>query len=88
MQTYRFIEHCGPNNDDNLKYRNKNEIDKWLKKDPIKLVENYLSKKNKKFFFDKEKIINKINLEIEKSFNHAKNARFPSSKNLKEHLYG
>ena len=88
LQTYRFIEHCGPNNDDHLKYRNKSEIDKWLKKDPIKLIENYLSKKNNKFFYDKKKITNKINLEIERSFNYAKKARFPSSKNLKENLYG
>jgi len=70
FQTYRFIEHCGPNNDDNLEYRKKSEIDKWLKKDPIKLIENYLIKKNKNFFSEKEKIINKINLEIEKSFNN------------------
>jgi len=88
FQTYRFIEHCGPNNDDNLKYRKKSEIDKWLKKDPIKLIENYLIKKNKNFFSEKEKIINKINLEIEKSFNHAKKARFPAANYLKEHLYG
>ena len=88
FQTYRFIEHCGPNNDDNLKYRDKSEIEKWLDKDPIKLIEKYMSKKNKKFIFEKEKIISKINLEIKKSFNYAKNSKFPSSKRLKEHLYG
>ena len=47
-----------------------------------------MSKKNKKFIFEKEKIISKINLEIKKSFNYAKNSKFPSSKRLKEHLYG
>jgi len=40
------------------------------------------------FFSEKEKIINKINLEIEKSFKHAKKARFPTPNYLKEHLYG
>ena len=25
LNTYRHLEHCGPNNDDNLKYRNKNK---------------------------------------------------------------
>lgn len=88
FQTYRFVEHCGPNNDDNLKYRSKNEIVKWLKKDPIKLIENFLKKKNKKFFLEKKNIINKINLELEKSFSHAKKARFPDLKYLREHLYG
>ena len=68
--------------------RDKSEIEKWLDKDPIKLIEKYMSKKNKKFIFEKEKIISKINLEIKKSFNYAKNSKFPSSKRLKEHLYG
>ena len=53
FQTYRFIEHCGPNNDDNLKYRDKSEIEKWLDKDPIKLIEKNMSKKNKKFIIEK-----------------------------------
>ena len=43
-KTYRYLEHCGPNNDDNLKYRPKKEIEYWLKKDPIKLEINKLKK--------------------------------------------
>ena len=34
--------------------------------------------KKKKFIFEKEKIIIKINLELKKSFNHAKKARVSS----------
>ena len=32
INTFRYLEHCGPNNDDNLNYRDSNEISKWLKK--------------------------------------------------------
>ena len=27
LDTYRYLEHCGPNNDDNLNYRPKKEIE-------------------------------------------------------------
>ena len=39
LDTYRYVEHCGPDNDDHLNYRNKNEVKKWLDDDPI---ENFL----------------------------------------------
>ena len=32
FQTYRWFEHCGPNLDDDLNYRNKDEIAFWKKK--------------------------------------------------------
>ena len=35
LDTYRFLEHCGPNNDDELNYRSKNEILNCQKKYPI-----------------------------------------------------
>lgn len=38
IETYRFHEHCGPNNDDNLNYRPKLEIEMWKKFDQIKLM--------------------------------------------------
>ena len=34
-KTYRYVEHCGPNNDDDLNYRPKNEVNYWKNKDPI-----------------------------------------------------
>ncbi len=34
--TYRWLEHCGPNKDDHLDYRPEAEVDVWFDKDPIK----------------------------------------------------
>ena len=48
MDTYRHLEHCGPNEDDHLNYRNKNEVSFWKKKDPLKVLENKLLKKYKR----------------------------------------
>ena len=44
LDTYRYVEHCGPISDDYLKYRDKNEIKKWLKDDPIENFMKYLKK--------------------------------------------
>ena len=33
--TYRWLEHCGPNFDNNLNYRSKKEFMYWKKKDPL-----------------------------------------------------
>ena len=31
LNTYRWKEHCGPMNDDHLKYRDKLENEKWMR---------------------------------------------------------
>jgi TPP-dependent pyruvate/acetoin dehydrogenase alpha subunit len=33
--TYRWLEHCGPNQDDHLGYRPQSEISKWKEQDPL-----------------------------------------------------
>lgn len=60
--TYRFVEHCGPNTDDHLNYRNINDLELWKKKDSIF---------EKTFFF--KKYLNKSSLEenIKKEINDA-----------------
>ncbi|MCB6182233.1 thiamine pyrophosphate-dependent dehydrogenase E1 component subunit alpha [Leeia sp. TBRC 13508] len=37
MPTYRWLEHCGPFDDDHLGYRPKGELADWMQKDPITL---------------------------------------------------
>ena len=45
VDTYRYLEHCGPNRDDNLNYRPTKEIKHWSNNDPLVITENYLLKK-------------------------------------------
>ncbi len=35
LRTYRHLEHCGPNNDDHLGYRDVEETQLWLDRDPL-----------------------------------------------------
>ena len=44
FDTYRYKEHCGPFNDNNLNYRPKEEIDYWEKNCPIKITQDSLIK--------------------------------------------
>ena len=87
LKTFRNLEHCGPNNDDNLEYRNKSYLKLWSKKCPILNYEKYLRKKNYLSKEDLIKINKKIINEISNAFNFAKKSKFPKKKLLKKYIY-
>ena len=80
FKTYRWLEHRGPNWDDNLGYRKKGELNRWIKKCPLKKIEKKLAKNNL------TTIKNKIDDEVTDAFNFAKKSKFPK-KNLLEKFY-
>ena len=87
FQTYRWFEHCGPNLDDHLKYRNKKELLYWKKNDPINILENFLIKK-KWINNNSIKIMkNLIKKKINSAFRYAKQSPFPKKKDLYKYLY-
>ena len=73
IKTYRYIEHCGPNNDDELNYRPIKEINLWKKKDPLQkfLKSNYLNNKEINL------INKKIDKKIKEAFKFAEKSKFP-----------
>lgn len=87
IDTFRHLEHCGPNNDDYLAYRSKNYVSKWVNKDPLKKIRKdiinlkYLCKN------DLENIEKKINKEILSAFKFAENSKFPQKKLLFKDVY-
>jgi pyruvate dehydrogenase E1 component alpha subunit len=44
FDTFRRLEHCGPNLDDDLGYRTTAEINSYIDRDPIYLVKSYFQK--------------------------------------------
>ena len=87
FQTFRWFEHCGPNLDDHLKYRNKKELLYWKKNDPINILENFLIKK-KWINNNSVKIMkNLITKKINSAFRYAKQSPFPKKKDLYKYLY-
>ena len=87
LDTYRFLEHCGPNNDDHLNYREKKEVLFWKNNDPIEKFLKYLKTRNIIKQLEIEKIYIKIRSKINTAFIEAKSAEFPSFKSLNESIY-
>jgi len=87
FDTYRFLEHCGPNEDYDEGYRSLDEIKEWLENCPLKVF----NRKNSLFLNkEKEKIeLMKKNIkkEIEDSFAYAENSSFPKFEINKKDYY-
>ena len=87
LDTYRHREHCGPNFDDHLKYRPEEEVEEWLKKDPLIISSGIL--KNR-FDFDDEnfKTINNFYKELsEDEFSKARESPFPEYSSITDLEY-
>jgi pyruvate dehydrogenase E1 component alpha subunit len=87
LDTFRHLEHCGPNNDDILSYRPEKYINAWLNRCPIKKFRNNLFKKK----ILTKKIIEKLNQnildEIKKAFLFAEKSKFPKKEELHKDIY-
>jgi pyruvate dehydrogenase E1 component alpha subunit len=81
------LEHCGPNNDDNLNYRPKKYINYWLKKCPVNNFQKYLLKRNILKIDGIFKLKKKIDNEIKESFFFADNSSYPSKNQLYKDIY-
>ncbi len=86
FSTYRYLEHCGPFNDDNLDYRPKKELLKWKKKDPYLNLKKKLEKNNQQKNLIK-KIEKKVYKIIDESFLFAEKSNFPLKRNLASNVY-
>ena len=72
FDTYRWREHCGPNFDNNIGYREESEFLKWKKKDPLK---NFYSKNSQKYI---DRKIDTISQEIDDAHQFADDSKFPT----------
>ena len=84
FKNYRWREHCGPNFDNNIGYRDKKDFNKWIKKDPLKKIKKHL------YLIKKKEIViieNKIKSEIYKAFQFAEKSKFPNPKTAYEGVY-
>jgi|TARA_B110000259_G_scaffold188460_1_gene247704 TPP-dependent pyruvate/acetoin dehydrogenase alpha subunit len=72
FDTYRWREHCGPNFDNNIGYREESEFLKWKKKDPLK---NFFSENSQKYI---DRKIDTISQEIDDAHQFADDSKFPT----------
>ena len=87
FDTFRWLEHCGPNWDDDLGYRKSDELKNWMEKCPVenferKMLQNGIFSEN-----DVNTYKEAINSEIEEAFLFAKESPFPTIDLLNQHIY-
>ena len=87
FDTYRWLEHCGPNEDDHLGYRGTEEVTLWKEKCPLAISKKYLMQNN----LINEKEIDlfslKLDKEIQEAFDFAKSSPFLDKKHLYSSIY-
>lgn len=74
IHTYRKLEHCGPNDDDNLGYRSKGELAEFKERDLLVALENDLSLTAQ----DIDEIRTEIHKDIKDAFEFAESSPFPT----------
>ncbi len=83
IDTYRWFEHCGVNNDDNLNYRPKKILDNWKKNDNLYLLEKKLIQEKVNI----KEIKNNIYKKVLKAFKYAEKSKFPKYEDLMKGVY-
>jgi len=81
IPTYRWLEHCGPNFDNDIGYRTQEE---FIEKREADLLEKYIESLENK---EVNKIKSKIEDEIKMAFKFAKSSPFPSSESAGNFVY-
>jgi TPP-dependent pyruvate/acetoin dehydrogenase alpha subunit len=87
FMTYRWLEHCGPNDDDHLGYRTEGELAEWKKSDPLATLEARLVERGSLSSVDIEGLRGRIGAEIDSAFKQAKEGPFPAPDMLYRHLF-
>lgn len=79
IPTYRYVQHCGPDNDDHLGYRSPGEIALWKDMDPLVI--------NQVKHHPTDGDVIAITNEINEAFEHAKAAPFPDESEVGKYTY-
>ena len=77
VRAYRWREHVGPNYDFNLGYRTKEELDEWIKRDPILQLERLFEREGLISKEEISRIQTEIEAEIEEAVQFAKESPAP-----------
>ena len=83
INTYRKLEHCGPNDDDHLGYRPKEELDRFKDVDLLQSLQQSLVMTTTEY----EQIHLSIRAEIDSAFSFAESSPFPTYNDVISGVY-
>lgn len=87
LTTYRWLEHCGPNYDNNIGYRSEEEFLSWKARDPIQLYEDLLIACGSISSFEINEMSKDLAKEIDAAFSFAEKSPFPDENEAHLGLY-
>jgi len=87
IDTYRWLQHCGPETDDHLGYRDKKDIKKWIENCSIIKMDLYLQEIDVNWTSYRERTTNTIKLNVQDSFAHALRSNLPNKDQAWENIY-
>lgn len=87
FETYRHREHCGPNVDDELGYRDRADVAAWLARDPVHALERTLRGDGRLDAATAGDIVRELRAEIDDAFAFALASPFPPPGELLHHVY-
>jgi TPP-dependent pyruvate/acetoin dehydrogenase alpha subunit len=83
FSTHRYLEHCGPNDDEHLGYRKPGELQEWLQRDPVDGLASEIGLS----MADIADIAGQVQREIDEAFAFAQNSPFPVQADLAGAVY-
>jgi TPP-dependent pyruvate/acetoin dehydrogenase alpha subunit len=87
LATYRWLEHCGPNDDAELLYRSGDELEEWKRKDPVRTYSDRLLAEGILTVEWMRSEAAEIEHEIDEAFSFARGSPFPPSEALAQFVY-
>ncbi len=87
FETYRWLEHCGPNNDDHLGYRSLKDVAAWRERCPVLNYEKVLADRAMLRPDQTKQIEAQISSEIDAAFEFATSSPFPDKNKMLSPLY-
>jgi len=87
LKTYRWLEHCGPNDDRHLGYRSPDEVEAWMARDPLKLYTARLRERGLVTDQLLAEMTATIEAEIDDAVEFARTSPFPARSELPADVY-
>jgi pyruvate dehydrogenase E1 component alpha subunit len=87
IETYRWLEHCGPNSDDELGYRKSSELENYLEYDVVEDLKSRILLLGIGYQEVIRKIEREIHQEVSSAFEFARNSPFPEANSSKGDYY-
>ena len=86
-KTYRWLEHCGPNDDDGLEYRPKGELQGWKLQDPLTALRETLVANHSVTDSELDAIESAIAAEVNLVFEKVRKDQFPTLSDSMQDAY-